>query len=167
MLRILVFSDTHRYLGNLERALKSAGHIDFAIELGDYCGQDEEIRCLVGVPCAFVRGNCDGFDRTYESDNLADYDGIKIFMTHGHRYWGANPKLIAEAAKGKGADIAFFGHTHVPFEDKINGVDIFNPGSISNPRQADGYPTYGILTIEDNLGSNGKKKYRFEIFRVE
>lgn len=43
-MRILVISDSHGQLGNLNEILKEAGKVDRVIHLGDAVGQDEEIR---------------------------------------------------------------------------------------------------------------------------
>ena len=45
-MRILVISDSHGQLGNLNEILKEAGKVDRVIHLGDAVGQDEEIDSL-------------------------------------------------------------------------------------------------------------------------
>lgn len=41
------------------------------------------------------------------------------------------------------ADVALFGHTHTPFKDRSLGMEVLNPGTISNVQ----HPSYGIVTI--------------------
>ena len=54
---------------------------------------------------------------------------------------------LLAAARRAGADIALFGHTHIPHEeyDPESGIYLFNPGSIGEPRA--GRPSYGILSL--------------------
>ena len=55
-MRILVISDSHGQLGNLNEILKEAGKVDRVIHLGDAVGQDEEIREMCGCPAAREEG---------------------------------------------------------------------------------------------------------------
>ena len=50
-MRILVISDSHGQLGNLNEILKEAGKVDRVIHLGDAVGQDEEIREMSCYNC--------------------------------------------------------------------------------------------------------------------
>lgn len=162
MLKILVVSDSHRRVANIEKIFGGPVHYDYMIHLGDVIGQQDIIREIAGVncPCVFVAGNCDVFNREDPKVNVADYDGIRIFMTHGHMFGGGDPYCVARAGKDNDAQIALFGHTHVPFMQNIGGVEVFNPGSITNPRQNDGYCTYGVITIDGG-------KYKMDLYRIE
>ena len=135
-MRILVISDSHGQLGNLNEILKEAGKVDRVIHLGDAVGQDEEIREMCGCPVTIVRGNCDFYSKN-ELVEIVEEENVKIFATHGHRF-----------------NVALYGHTHVPDVSYCKDVLVMNPGSISRPRQASGRPTYGIVTI----GSNGEAR---------
>lgn len=92
-----------------------------------------------------VRGNCDA-----EVDQMllkfpitADYNEIinqdhKIFMTHGHLYDPTSLPL-------KNGDAFMSGHTHITkIEKTIDGITIFNPGSISLPKN-NSFGTMGIF----------------------
>ena len=69
-----------------------------------------------------------------------------IFYTHGHMY-GVKYDLdtLAEAAAARGAEVALFGHTHIPLEEQHGTVLLFNPGSCG--RCYTGPDTYGVLTL--------------------
>ena len=54
---------------------------------------------------------------------------------------------ISDAAAARGAQVALFGHTHIPVAERRNGVFLFNPGSCG--RCYTGPNTYGLLTLED------------------
>ena len=98
-----------------------------------------------------VRGNCDAYSRSDAEENLLfNADGVRIFMTHGHRY---NVKLgyesLANAAHFSGAQLALFGHTHEALETYDDGLYILNPGSCSGFRATCGLVDIspaGILT---------------------
>ncbi len=93
-----------------------------------------------------VRGNCDS-----EVDQMLltfpmmmDYawvlleSGQRLFLTHGHLYNSGNrPEL-------KQGDVIAHGHTHIPVAELQDGVTIFNPGSMTFPRN-DLPRSYGLL----------------------
>ena len=54
-----------------------------------------------------------------------------------------------EFAKGRGADIILYGHTHERFTKNQDNLYIMNPGSLSCPRSFG--PSYGILNIGDDV----------------
>ena len=47
--------------------------------------------------------------------------------------WRGNNTQVRPLLTGADADLVFVGHTHVPFDRRIDGVRVVNPGSISNP----------------------------------
>ena len=76
-MRILVISDSHGQLGNLNKILKEAGKVDRVIHLGDAVGQDEEIREMCGCPVTIVRGNCDFYSKN-ELVEIVEEENVKI-----------------------------------------------------------------------------------------
>ncbi len=92
-----------------------------------------------------VRGNCDSevdqmlieypMMETYGIVQLADR---KLFLTHGHIYHpDDHPPLRA-------GDILAFGHIHLPLAEKRGEIFVFNPGSISLPKE-NNPPSYGLF----------------------
>ena len=78
-----------------------------------------------------MNGNCD-IPRLGDDELTLDVEGVKIYACHGDRLGvkrGAG-ELAAKAAS-IGADIALYGHTHKACEKVINGVTLFNPGTLS------------------------------------
>ncbi len=65
---------------------------------------------------------------------------------------GINPATdhseLGQMAKNAGVDIICVGHTHFPLEMKIEGVHIFNLGSVSNPMPPDLRASYAILEAD-------------------
>lgn len=82
-----------------------------------------------------VRGNCEA-----EVDQMvlpfpcmADYammeaDGVRMYLTHGHHF---NPERLPPLQTG---DVFLYGHTHVKFDQVVDGVRCLNPGSVSIPK---------------------------------
>jgi len=72
-------------------------------------------------------------------------------VTHGHKY---NVKFTLEnlhyRVEELEADMVLFGHTHKPFNQNIDDVLFFNPGSPTNPRNTPD-KTYGIIDIDDKI----------------
>ena len=164
--KIIVFSESH---GSSVNMLKIAGlyrySADYFIFLGDGLGDLQKIRDLTDKPLIAVPGNCDrffssvSFQRPPESC-VINLGHTSLFLCHGHTF---NVKYSLEAlisaARERSADIVLFGHTHLPYEAYIasdseeeKSVWLFNPGSISKPRE--GKPSYGIIDI---FVRNGKR----------
>lgn len=143
MKRILIFSDTH---GNIKKTTDIISNIpcDLIIHLGDLVRDAREIQKLFpDIPVECVCGNNDYFGTDYIK--VVDFEGINIFCTHGHLY--TLDKMVEKAEK-LGCSFALFGHTHKSMSQMQGNVRLFNPGSISRPR--DDTPSYGVLEIEDN-----------------
>lgn len=94
-----------------------------------------------------VRGNCDcEVDQmVLEFPMLADYalldwDGVKLYATHGHRWNEDCPPPMAEGT------VLLNGHFHVPAAHTHPGWHYINPGSTSLPKN--GHPG-SYLLLED------------------
>ncbi len=157
--KILVVSDTHGNNRNLTRAISHFGvkgkNLELLIHLGDSQGDLIDLKHLVDCPVKAVRGNCD-FSRDFPLADFVQIGEEKALITHGHRY-GCKYSLetLKEMALANGASIVMFGHTHEPLVERGGEVTVLNPGSISQPRQAGGRPTYLVITIEED----GTKDY--------
>ena len=160
-MKILVLSDTHAYLENARAVLaRLQGKVDAVFHLGDH---DDDAVALQQefpkLPFHYVKGNND-YRVDTPSQKLVRLGGKNLLLTHGHKqrvYW--NYDTISYWAEEQGADVVLFGHTHLPYEAYIasdseeeKSVWLFNPGSISKPRE--GKPSYGIIDI---FVRNGKR----------
>lgn len=95
-----------------------------------------------------VRGNCDSeVDQMVLSFTLAEpsawifAEGCRILAAHGHRHNLASIRESADLAEG---DAFLSGHTHVPTACLHEGVHMWNPGSLSLPKE--GFPpSFGIF----------------------
>ncbi len=141
-MRILVVSDVHGRVDRLYEAIEQQPTARDVIFLGDGIRQAEDAadrypdRTFYMVP-----GNCD-FGSQLIPVRQESFGGKRFYFTHGHHH---NVKYtlyrLEMAAREAGADIALFGHTHVPCEEYVDGLYLFNPGSL-------GYEgTYGYVDI--------------------
>ena len=150
MKKILLISDTHGRTENLDRLLPMVQPVDYLFHLGDVGKDVDYIEVVSGCPCCFVSGNNDFF-LNLPAERVVKIEQTHFFLTHGHNYYvNAWKEPVAKAARERGATFALFGHTHVPFQEEINGVRVLNPGSLSLPRQADHCPTYMLLYVHED-----------------
>ena len=93
-----------------------------------------------------VRGNCEAEvdQMVLNFPCLADYsqllaDGKVFHLSHGHHQTPENlPKLHS-------GSIFLYGHTHVKFDQVIDGIRCMNPGSVSIPKDG----SHSCLVYED------------------
>ena len=149
MMKILIVSDTHGRLTNLEKILKKTGPIDRMIHLGDVEGDEANIRSLVRVPVDMVAGNNDYFS-ALPSEMKIELGTHKALLTHGHHYFvSMGHEMLREEAKKRGVDIVMYGHTHRPCLERSRELTILNPGSLSLPRQEGHEPSWIMMYIDD------------------
>ena len=93
-----------------------------------------------------IKGNCDSevdtliseFDFTEFSQICVD--GLKITLTHGHKFNKDNMPTNA-------GDVMCYGHFHTGFIDKVGDTVVANAGSLSLPKDG---TAHSYLTIENN-----------------
>lgn len=142
-MRILVVSDSHNNSFNLDRIIRCQPSAEVVIFLGD--GERDMYRCgihLIDKHVIKVKGNCDLYSEL-DANITQVIEGKKFFITHGYL---ENVKFgidnLIYKGQEKGADIILYGHTHIPVSKYIDGVYIFNPGSVFNGE-------YGYIDITD------------------
>ena len=158
-MKILVVSDTHGRDRDLERAVEREAPFDRLIHCGDVEGREIFIEALADCPCCIVAGNNDFFcDLPREQEIMVG--GKKALVTHGH-YYGVSIDLsgIADEARSRGCEIAFFGHTHKPVVAEKDGVLVINPGSLSYPCQSGHKSSYVVLNTDIRGNVEAEIKY--------
>lgn len=130
-MKILLLSDTH---GNFPLALEAcfiAEPFDLLIHLGDGC-DDVTLLKMSGIDkCVNVSGNCD-LGSTAPRELIWEGEGIRILLTHGDRY-GVKSGLEPLLARSKELNVnaTFYGHTHLPLNETIDGILFVNPGTLT------------------------------------
>lgn len=158
-MRLLVISDTHGESANLISLLRVIGSsVDGLIHLGDGSG-DIDAAARYGSPMPptwCVRGNVDS-DWSVPPIRRIQAGSHTILAAHGQLYLGDSWQPFVDAAKKQAAQAFFFGHTHVPFLERMNGVLLLNPGSLSRPRGIWG-PSFAIVEAPATEGSRLRVK---------
>ncbi len=95
---------------------------DMLVHCGDVEGREIFIEALVECPCCIVSGNNDFFSDLPREEEI-EIDGNKVLVTHGH-YYGVSMDIsgVAEEAASRDCHAVFFGHTHKPVVEEIDGV---------------------------------------------
>ena len=158
-MKVLIVSDTHGRDENLEIAVNREAPVDMLVQCGDVEGRVLYIDALADCPCSIVSGNNDFFSDLPRED-VIDIEGNKVLVTHGH-YYGVSMSFdqLADAAKQRGCNAAFFGHIHVPVLEKEDGILLVNPGSLAFPRQRGRRPSYAVLETDGNAGLDVEIRY--------
>ncbi len=148
-MKIAVFSDTHGVTSPMVKAVKQVCP-DALVHLGDY---ERDTAVLLkefpDLPLYNVCGNCD-YSPSAPNCLTVQFGPVKAFLTHGHLYhvdYGHIDSLVY-AAQEAGAQLALYGHTHVPLHEDIGGVKVLNPGTAGKGRST----TWALLEIFENGG---------------
>ena len=149
---ILVLSDTHRRLGTAEHLIESK-QPDYVIHLGDMLADCEALeRRFPMQKLLYVLGNND-FRLQGQScplEHTATIAGKRLFLCHGHTlHVKTGTERLISRARQEQADMALYGHTHLPHLEKNGALWILNPGTVG---------TYGWITIADGEISASLKR---------
>ncbi len=168
MTRLLFFSDVHGSPGALRRLENHMNQLspDRLILLGDalYHGprnplpsdyNPKEVASILNgwkTRILAIRGNCDSEvdQMMLDFPILGDYsmllaDGMTFFLTHGHHFSPDNPPPLNESDS-----VLAYGHTHIPKNERCGGLRIFNPGSVTSPKE-NNPPTFGWYDSGEGL----------------
>ncbi|MBQ8683139.1 MAG: YfcE family phosphodiesterase [Clostridia bacterium] len=141
-MRILVVSDVHGRMKGLCQAIEAQPTARTVLFLGDGLRQAEDAALQYPDRTFYmVPGNCD-FASGLLPVRQETFGGKRFYFTHGHihdvKYSLYRLELAAREAE---AHIVLYGHTHIPHEEYVDGLYLFNPGSL-------GYGgTYGYVDI--------------------
>ncbi len=145
---IAVVSDTHHDNSSIREVLSSIENADVLIHLGDNVIDALFLKERFKGESYYVKGNCDGWNSA-PKELLIDIKGIKIFATHGDGYGvKISDTMLLVEAKERGADIALYGHTHIPTVEEKQGIWVINPGSPSLPRMSKA--SIAFIDIDNN-----------------
>lgn len=136
-----VISDTHGLLRpEALAALEGSNQIIHAGDIGDPGILDKLAEI---APVTAVRGNVDhgAWARKIPATNVVDIGGVSIYVLHNLQELDLKPEVAKFAA-------VVYGHSHLPKQERKNGVLYFNPGS-AGPRRFKLPVSVGRMTIED------------------
>ena len=140
-MKILVLSDSHNDYLSLKKAVENHSVAEVVVFLGDGERDIDRIDDVLQFKHVIrVKGNCDIASKLDENVTQTICTK-KFFITHGYV---ENVKFGIDRLIYKGqsldAHIILYGHTHVPVSKYIDGVYVFNPGSIRDGN-------YGFIDI--------------------
>ena len=139
-MKVLVISDVHSHIEDLRKVISLHHDMDLYLCLGD-----SEMKDI--SPFTSVKGNCDYF---LDYPEFKDID-IPIGRMHlEHGIYGVSDERV----RWCNCKIFLSGHTHRRDFHMVDDIYVFNPGSLSKPR--DGHKSYLILDI-----SKDKLDYKF------
>lgn len=137
--------------GNTDMWLEESGQA-----AGPVSPQEQELREYLSYAKAKLSPDAAAFLMALPVQKAIDFEGVKILCVHG------SPRAVDEAMnqrvsrdnlkqmiKGVKEDMILCGHTHVPFQEVVDGVKIYNGGSVGSPLDGDNKAAYGILDITD------------------
>jgi putative phosphoesterase len=148
MTRIGVVSDTHNRKIS-DQLWKDFQNVDMIIHAGDICAMSDLEKFRRMKATTAVAGNMDESDvrATLPEKQLIHVEEVVIGVYHG---FGPPRKVVdsaQEVFKNDKVDVVVFGHSHIPYMQKIDGVLYFNPGSPTDHVCAP-YLSYGIIEVD-------------------
>lgn len=150
MIKIGVLSDTHisdACSPVLPKAiLNGLKGVDFIIHAGDIVNMNVLKDLEKIAPVYAVSGNMDGekTKRLLPRKKIMKFGRFKIGLTHG--YGSAANIALRVRKEFSRVDIIIFGHSHELFNEIIDGVLMFNPGSAAG-KNFEGAGSYGIIEL--------------------
>ncbi len=158
-MKIGVLSDTH--LRTPDQSLEFILDIVFAeTEMILHAGDIVSAKVLSRLEESGVIAVCGNMD-DYEvagslpQSRIIDAAGKRIGLIHG---WGSKEGLewrIVRRFEDPRPDVIVYGHSHVPFWDRVDGVLMFNPGSAATG----GYRATGTVGLIEIDGEKIEAKH--------
>ncbi|PLX21005.1 hypothetical protein C0584_04445 [Candidatus Parcubacteria bacterium] len=156
-MKIAIISDVHNNEVNLKKTLNIAK--EYSVEKLISCGDLASSEMLDFIVSNFqgevyhVFGNMDDAHMS-ELKGRKEYRGVKMFPKKGEIEIGERklafthyPNVARNICQKGKCQIVFYGHTHKPWEEKINSCRMVNPGCVTG----DYYPaTFAILNTEND-----------------
>ena len=148
-MKIGVVADTHS-LPMPAQMLKDFKDVDLIVHAGDFCSFKtvEQLRKIKEVTGVF--GNMDGSEirKVFPRSQVLKVAGRAVGIFHGEGAAQTILEKVQAEFKGKKVDAVIFGHSHQPFNQVIDRILYFNPGSPTDIVRAP-YRSYGILEVTD------------------
>ncbi len=146
-MKYLILSDTHGHINAVCDVAHRENSCDAVIFLGDGLQDMYMLQTMLPNAKIFkVCGNCD-FANDAPQRIIMPIGKKRALITHGHlQYVKSGTEHIIKEAKEEKANIVLFGHTHDAINVEIDGIHLFNPGTLSGASQGKSV-SYGILEV--------------------
>jgi hypothetical protein len=140
-MKIAILSDSHDNVPNMEKALKwiNKNKIKLLIHCGDLSAPSMLTKVMAPKfkgQMHFVHGNVgdpellEKVAKEYKKAAIHGQAG-KIVVDKKKIAFTHFPWLGEKLAKSGKYDLVFYGHTHKPWEEKIDGARLINPGTLA------------------------------------
>ncbi len=147
-MRIIVIADTHS--AEIPRTLtEEIKNADCVIHAGDFTDAATLQSLRKAKEVHAVYGNMDGLDlrQVLPCRDIWQCEGVRIGIFHGEGSPQGLPGRIREYFKDDNVQAVVFGHTHEAFNQVVDGVLLFNPGSPTDNVRPE-YRSYGVLEVK-------------------
>jgi putative phosphoesterase len=148
---IAVLADTHapRYWKSCPpEVARHLGGVELILHAGDVCTAAVLDELAEYAPVRAVLGNNDGSDvASWGAGETAEFEvaGLSVAMVHDSG--PATGRAARLRRRFPSAQLVVFGHSHIPWDETVNGQRAFNPGSPTDRRRQP-RPTMGLLHVE-------------------
>lgn len=148
-MRVGLISDTHapRFWKAMPPAVARAfDGVEVILHAGDVCTPDvlDELATLAPVHVAL--GNNDGADIAGEPVMRLTLAGVRTVVVH--ETGPATGRMPRLRRRYPDADLVVFGHSHIPWDDTLDGLRAVNPGSPTDKRRQP-HGTVAIAHLDD------------------
>ncbi|MDQ3954436.1 MAG: metallophosphatase family protein [Actinomycetota bacterium] len=151
-MKVVVIADTHTRGMSRTMPLGAWPYIETAdhiLHAGDVVDPALLEELKVFAPVTVVMGNCDSFDiKEWGAPEEAEIElgGLKIAMLHDSGTSSGRRQRMRK--RFPDARVVVFGHSHIPVNEDVDGLLLFNPGSPTWKRTAP-FPSMGILWVDN------------------
>jgi uncharacterized protein len=153
---IAVIADTHLPRGARrlpDACVERIAGADLLLHAGDFSTLEvlREFEAI-GPPLVAVHGNVDSADlrRMLPAERVVEAEGVRVGMLHDAGPRAGRLERLRRRF-GERADLAVFGHSHLPLHEQApDGFQIFNPGSPTERRRAPTH-TMGLIRVSRGL----------------
>jgi putative phosphoesterase len=152
LMRVAVVSDTHvqRFVRRMPPFLArlAAEAPDIILHCGDFTELAEVAPLEALAAFDGVAGNNDGEEivRRFGRTKILELAGRRIGLVHGDGPRGTTLERARSAFRAP-LDAILFGHSHVPFCERLDGTWLINPGSPTDKRRQARF-SYAVIDIE-------------------
>jgi putative phosphoesterase len=140
-MKLAIISDTHDNLATLDKFLAyvKQNPTQAIVHCGDIASGETLKHLAEGFDRHIwaVLGNMD-YEESVQNEAKALADKVTLFKSFGHAVFDDlkigfchSPEAAKSRCQNQEFDYVFYGHTHKPWVEKINGCTLANPGTLA------------------------------------